>query len=300
MAGASQAQGFAGRRFTPHELTLIREVVDSCGGLSRMELAHTICELIGWKRPQGSLKGRECREFLERLQTQGVVTLPEKLAGRPAGSVTRVPRTERGEAGEELVGPVSRFAPVVMQPVVEPDERLWFRELVGRYHYLGHRVPYGAHLRYLVFVSKPERQVVGCLQFSSAAWRLSVRDRWIGWSDQTRSHRLQRIVCNSRFLILPWVHVKNLASCVLAQAAKRLPKDWRARYSVEPLLIETLVDPRRYTGSCYKAANWVCLGSTAGRGRMDRAKKRQGAEPKLVFVYPLARHAVQRLRDEDD
>jgi len=218
MAGASQAQGFAGRRFTPHELTLIREVVDSCGGLSRMELAHTICELIGWKRPQGSLKGRECREFLERLQTQGVVTLPEKLAGRPAGSVTRVPRTERGEAGEELVGPVSRFAPVVMQPVVEPDERLWFRELVGRYHYLGHRVPYGAHLRYLVFVSKPERQVVGCLQFSSAAWRLSVRDRWIGWSDQTRSHRLQRIVCNSRFLILPW---ERATFCLLPHSPGR-------------------------------------------------------------------------------
>ena len=288
---------FAGRRFTAEELALIREVVGSCSGLSRMELAHTVCELVGWKRPRGSLKGRECREFLERLDTLSVLTLPDKLPGRPTGSHTRVPHTDQGEPGPERVGTVGEFGPIVLEPVVQPEEHLLYRELVGRYHYLGHRVPYGAHHRYLVFVSRPERQVVGCLQFSSPAWRIAVRDRWIGWDDATRQANLQRLVNNSRFLLLPWVRVRNLASTVLSLAVRRLAADWRERYAVEPLLVETLVDPGRYTGGCYGAANWLCLGSTSGRGRMDRTKQGLRAEPKLVFVYPLVADAVRKLKE---
>jgi hypothetical protein len=208
-----------------------------------------------------------------------------------------VPQTARGEPGRELVGTVRDFGPIVLEPVIEPEQRLWFRELVGRYHYLGHRVPYGAQLRYLLFVSRPEPLVVGGLQFSSPAWRMAVRDHWIGWDDRTRQANLQRVVNNSRFLILPWVRVKNLASTVLSQAARRLAEDWQQRYAVEPLLVETLVDPRRYAGSCYRAANWVCLGRTAGRGRMDREKRRVGEAPKLVFVYPLVADATRRLRE---
>jgi hypothetical protein len=287
---------YSGRQFTVEELALVREVVESCSGLSRTELARTVCELLGWKRAAGGLKAQECREFLERLEVAGTLELPEKEQRRPLGSRTHVPVTARGERGRELVGEVGDLARIELERVETPDQRLLFRELVGRYHYLGHAVPFGAHLRYLVFVSRPERTVVGCLQFSSPAWRMAVRDAWIGWDDATRQRNLQRVVNNSRFLILPWVRVRNLASSVLSLALRRLPVDWWRRYAVEVLLVETLVDTSRYRGHCYRAANWICLGETAGRGRMDREHLRHGASTKTVLVYPLVKDAARRLR----
>jgi len=286
----------SGRGVGPAELTLIREVVAGCAGLSRMELAHTVCELLGWTRPRGALKGRECREFLERLEARGLVALPAKRPGRPAGSRTLVPATARADPGVPLTGTVGDLGPIGLEEVREPAQRLLFRELVGRYHYRGHAVPFGAHLRYLAYAAHPARGVVGCVQFSSPAWRLAVRDHWIGWDEAARRRNLQRVVTNSRFLLLPWVRVHNLASTVLARAVRRLAADWPARYAVAPLLVETLVDPQ-YAGTCYRAANWLALGATAGRGRMDRAHRRHGAAPKTVWVYPLVREAARRLRE---
>ncbi len=288
---------FSGRAFSVQEMTLIREVVRECSGLSRMELARTVCELLRWRRPNGRLKARECREFLERLDAEDALELPAKRRGRALGSVTRVPRTAAGEPGLPLVGSVRDVEPLAVELVREPAQRLLFRELVGRYHYLGHTVPFGAHLRYLVFASRPQGAVVGCLQFSSPAWRMAVRDRWVGWDDRTRARNLQHVVNNSRFLLLPWVGVKNLASAVLARGLSQLAVDWPRRYHVEPWLVETLVDARRHHGGCYRAANFVALGSTSGRGRMDRHGRRAGEAPKTVLVYPVVRHAQQRLRE---
>jgi hypothetical protein len=288
---------FSGRRFTPAERDLIRAVVRDFPALSRMELAHTVCELLGWQRPSGRLKGRECREFLERLAADGLLRLPAKQSGRPVGSKTHVPTTARGEPPGELVGAVGDIAPIVLELVRTPDQQLEFRELVGRHHYLGHAVPFGAQLRYLAYASRPERRVVGCVQFSSPAWRMAVRDAWIGWDAAARQRNLQRVVNNSRFLILPWVRVKHLASVVLAQALRRLPADWEARYGVTPVLVETLVDAARFRGTCYRAANFRVLGPTTGRGRMDRERRREGAAVKTVLVYPLGPDAPQRLRD---
>jgi len=294
---ATTTERFAGRVFRAKELALIRELLEDCSGLSRMELAHTVCELLHWERPNGSLKARECREFLERLETRGKVQLPQKRVGRKPGSVTRVPRTVAGEPGRPLVGTLRDFEPLSIERVANGEQRLLFRELVGRHHPLGHKVPFGAHLRYLVYVSRPERTVVGALQFSSPAWRMAAREHWIGWDDLTRGRNLQRIVNNSRFLLLPWVQVKNLASAVLSRAARRLRADWFEHYAVEPLLLETLVDPS-YHGGCYRAANWLAIGQTAGRGRMDREHRRQGKAPKLIFLYPLVSDAARRLRED--
>ena len=288
---------FLGRQVSGEDLALIREVVITCGGLSRMELANTVCELLGWTRVLGSPKGRECRAFLEELESKGLLDLPEKRRGRPLGRATRVPMTERGEPPAPLKGEVRQLGAIELELVERLDQREWFRELVGRYHYLGHRVAFGAQLSYLVFGSNPEKMIVGCLQFSSAGWRMAVRDQWIGWDDATRARNLQQVVNNSRFLILPWVEVKNLASRVLSLGAKKMRADWRRRYGVEPLLIETLVDPARYRGSCYLAANWIELGLTRGRGRMDRFHQRNGAAPKKVLVYPLVTDASRRLRE---
>lgn len=284
---------FCGRQFTSAELQLIGEVVERYAGLSRMELAHTVCELLEWQRRGGGLKARECREFLECLDSQGVVRLPPKRATKPVGSRTRVPVSAAGEPGAALEGKVGTFEPIVLDAVHSEPQRLLYRELVGRYHYLGHAVPFGAHLRYFF---RSGSQVLGCMQFSSPAWRMAVRERWIGWDEPARRDNLQRVVSQSRFLILPWVRIANLASVVLSRALHRLGRDWEARYGVEPLLVETLVDESRYSGHCYRAANWIRLGQTAGRGRMDRAHRREGASRKAVWVYPLVPDAAQRLR----
>ncbi len=288
---------FCGREVSGADVALMREVVAQCSGLSRMELAATVCELLGWTRTGGSVKARECREFLEELEASGELSLPGKRAGRPRGSRTRVPLTARGEPGRGLSGTVRDIAPISVERVTRQDERLLWRELVGRYHYLGHTVPYGAQLRYLVWASQPERAVVGCVQLSSPAWRMAARDRWIGWDDAVRARCLQRVVCNSRFLILPWVEVRNLASATLARVARRVVEDWPRQYGVEPYLLETTVDRERFTGTCYHAAGWIELGSTTGRGRMDREHRREGLSPKTIFVFPLVRGATRKLRE---
>ena len=287
------ATAFCGRQFSGDELQLICAVVKRYPKLSRMELAHTVCELLQWARPGGGLKARECREFLELLDARAVLQLPAKRATKPVGARTRVPQSALGEPGEALEGKVGEFEPIVLEVVDSEAQRLLFRELVGRYHYLGYAVPFGAHLRYLFRCGET---VLGCLQFCSPAWRMAAREAWIGWDDQTRERNLQRVVNNSRFLILPWVRIANLASVVLARALRRVGADWLARYAVEPLLAETLVDSSRFAGHCYRAANWLRLGETTGRGRMDREHKRAGLVVKSVWVYPLVTDAAQRLR----
>ncbi len=290
--------GCAGRMFTASEIALIGEVVATCRGLSRKELANTVGELLDWRRPNGSLKQPECLQLLERLEGQGVVALPAKRQTKPIGSATSIPRTEAGQAGEPLTGPLAEFGPVSIERVVDTQARRRFRELIDRHHPLGYKVPFGAHLEYLVWIQRPEPAVAGCLQFSSAAWRIQARDRWIGWDDATRARHLQQVVNNSRFLVLPWVHIKNLASATLAQAMRCLPSDWRAQYGITPLLVETFVDAVLYSGGCYRAANWMEVGQTSGRGRDDRQHLRHGAEPKRVLVYPLRRDARERLRGD--
>lgn len=283
---------FAGREFSGEDLGLIAEVTTKFPALSRRELAHTVCELLGWERPNGGLKARECVEFLEWLEARGTVRLPARRETKPRGAKTRIPKTSRGEPQAPLVGSVEEFEPIALTAVEEEEDRELWREWIGRYHYLGCAVPFGAHLRYLVWLGE---RAVGCLQFSSPAWRMAARDRWIGWDDRRRERSLQRVVSNSRFLILPWVRIQNLASGILSQATRRIGREWMTRYAVEPLLVETLVDRSRFGGGCYRAANWIEVGTTTGRGRMDRQHCRHGAEPKRVFVYPLVADARERL-----
>jgi hypothetical protein len=288
---------FCGQEVTEAELVTVRQVVAEFPGLSRMELGATVCEVLGWLRPSGSAKARECREWLEVLETAGLLVLPGKQHGRQIGAGIPVPVTSQGEAGLPLEGTVREVAPILLERVTNQAQRRLWRELVGRYHYLGHAVPFGAHLRYLVWASRPERAVVGCLQVSSPAWRMAARDQWLGWNDATRVRNLQRIVNNSRFLLLPWVQVKNLASHVLAELTRRVGADWLEQYGVEPFLLETLVDAERFAGTCYRAAGWTMLGSTTGRGRMDREHRKENLVPKLLFVKPLVQDAPSRLRE---
>jgi hypothetical protein len=288
-----EAMVFCGRQFSSADLQLIGDVVERYGSLSREELANTVCELLEWQRSGGGLKARECREFLELLDRERKLKLPALRIGRPTGRATHLPISAEGEPVASLQGRLSDFDPIVLEPVQDEPQNRLYRELIGRYHYLGHKVPFGAQQRYLF---RAGTQLLGCMQFSSPAWRMAPRDQWIGWDEPTRRNNLQRVVNQSRFLILPWVRIHNLASAVLSRAQRRLGRDWQARYGIEPLLIETLVDESRYSGHCYRAANWIRLGQTRGRGRMDSTHQREGAAPKAVWVYPRVPDAAQRLR----
>jgi len=282
-----------GREFANSEIDLIREVVRSCRGLSRNELANTVCELLDWRRANGGLKAIECRQLLETLETQSLLELPARRATKPRGARTRVRPT--GWQAQAISGKLSELGTVSVERVQTTAQRELWRELIERHHYLGHRVPFGAHLRYLIGVSESSGVVVGCIQFSSAAWRLAARDRWIGWSDAQRAANLQQVICNSRVLVLPSVRVRNLASKALAVALREVAQDWPKHYGVCPALVETLVDQARFSGGCYRAANWIEVGVTTGRGRMDREHRRHGAAPKRVFVCPLHRRWREQL-----
>ena len=187
---------------------------------------------------------------------------------------------------------IAELEPLRLILVEHSESSLW-RQLIQRFHYLGCRVPVGAHLRY--FVKSGNGQILACLLWTSPAWKMAPRDRWIGWSSDQRARNLQYIVNNSRFLILPWVQIKGLASTILARSARQLPQDWRQRYGYTPLLLETLVDAARFRGTCYRAANWTYLGETTGRGRMDRFHQGRANTSKLIFVFPLHRRVQQRL-----
>jgi hypothetical protein len=295
MHTARDQQKFCGREFTGEEIFLIQEVVETCGGISRTELAHTVCELLDWKRVNGGLKARECRDLLERLESWGVLTLPAKKSPGSSKSRKKIAPAGDGQVHSALMGSVEAFAPLDVQLVESRQQRQLFKELISRYHYLGYAIPYGARLQYLVYLTRPQREVVGCVQFSSPAWRMKVRDQWIGWDDATRKDRLQHVVNNSRLVVL--ARISNLVSMLLSCVLRQLRTDWYQRYGLEPWLVETLVDRQRFYGGCYRAANWTVLGETSGRGRMDRGHQRHGAQVKTVLVYPLVKNAVRRLRD---
>ena len=283
---------FCGRSFLATEIELIRDVVSDFRNLSLTEIARTVCELLEWKRPNGRLKNHECRLLLEKLSAAGLVSLPALRESGPRGPRVVLP-TENGAEQEPISGSVRELAPLTLTVVRGgPESALW-NELVDRYHYLGYRVPVGANLRYLVR-SGSAKQVLACLLWSSPAWKMAARDRWIGWTNEERTRNLQLVVNNSRFLILPWVCVRNLASTILSLCARQLPADWERLYGYRPLLLETLVDAQ-FRGTSYQAANWTYLGETRGRGRMDQHHEAHGCAVKRIYVYPLCRDAQRRL-----
>jgi hypothetical protein len=286
---------FSGRTFEAHEIQLMRELARDYASLGVTEIARTVCELLNWTRPNGGLKNHECRLLLERLRDLGVVSLPDlQPTGRRGARVVAI--GAESDATDLLTGSVGDYAPIELKRVEGVVEgRLW-RQYIERYHYLGYRVPMGASLRYWALSGE---RVLACLLWTSPAWRMSPRDEWIGWTDRERKRNLQHIVNNGRFLVLPWVRIAGLASHLLSRSARQLPADWERAYGYRPLLLETLVDTERFAGTCYRAANWIAVGKTKGRGRMDR-HGRADLPVKQIFLYPLCRRVQLRLRQGND
>jgi hypothetical protein len=269
----------------------MRRIALEFSALGVTEIARTVCELLDWRRPGGGLKNHECRQLLERLAAEGLLDLPALRKRGGTGPRRAVSSQDLEPAAVECS---ARECEPIELAVVEgkKESRLW-REQIESHHYLGCRVPFGASLRY--WARNRDRELA-CLLWTSPAWKMQVRDEWIGWNDEQRRRNLQSIVNNSRFLILPWVRVKGLASKILALSARRIPHDWETRYGKTPLLLETLVDSARFRGTCYRAANWLYLGNTTGRGRMDRDHQNHGQAVKDIYIYPLIRDARQQLR----
>jgi hypothetical protein len=287
-------EAFCGQPVSAQQLAEIDEIIETFPKLSRTELANTVCEIFSWKRPTGKLKSVECRQFLERLDDKGTINLPACRKKYANKGIVKVRRTGKADIQPTVSTKLKHLWPIRLTRVDDQEQRRLWYEYIDRYHYLGYQLPFGAQLRYFI-ESDATDEILGCFQFSSPAWKMAPRDRWIGWSDEKRKGNLQKIVNNSRFLIFPWVKVRNLASTALSLAVKRVPNDWQEVYGYRPVLMETLVDRKRFKGTCYKAANWIPVGKTTGRGRMDRDHTRKGAAVKEIYVYALSSRFRQKL-----
>jgi len=284
---------FSGRRFTRKQLAQVQETVERFPKLTRTELARTVCEHLDWKTPNGKLKVESCLILLEKLEANGVVSLPATQARREQHR--RVPQLDKDTPKTPIEAALSTLMPIRLEPVGSsgPDREQW-KGYLQTYHYLGYRQPVGPHRGYFI-VSQQGQQRLGCLLFSaSAAWALAPRDRWIGWDLQHRTKLLPLVLSNDRFLIFPWVDVPHLASHALSLATRQIGEDWVRAFGYRPVLIETFVDPTRFAGTCYRAANWQFLGLTQGRGRLAPDPQCRTSK-KEIFVYPLQSDWQQQL-----
>ena len=277
---------FFGRRFTRRQIADIQQTVATFPALSRKELAQTICEHLRWRTPTGGNRVAAALGLLERLERAGILTLPAKRAHKmrpgPRKPVALTPRTAPQPRIEDRL---RDLLPLRLQ-LAEPEHTGLWNEFVQRHHYLGYKQPLGPHLRYFLLDRHGRR--LGCLLFSQATRSLLCRDAWVGWPQGAYKKHLDLVLAQPRFLLFPWVRVRFLASKTLALAARQLPADWQRRYARRPVLLETFVDPQRFRGTCYRAANWLRVGRTKGRADAGR-------HPKDVYLYPLAKHCREIL-----
>ena len=264
-------------------LTLIRTLIAEDPKRTRADLSRLACQAMHWLKPDGGLKDMSCRVAMLRMQGDGLIQLPPPRCPRPQTNIRIGVETDSALTTSPARSCLARLATTAgRQP--QTDSRLW-NEYIHRYHYLGFKTLPGAQLRYWVTAGD---RLVALLGFGAAAWQCAPRDQFIGWTHEQRQKNLHLVVNNARFLILPWVCSENLASKVLGLAARQLPQDWQHRYGFRPLLLETFVEKDRFTGTCYRAANWLHVGQTQGRGKLGPSGK-QSVPIKDVWLYPLGK-----------
>lgn len=296
---------YCGRDFTRDEVEQICSLIADHPEYHRVELSRQICDRLDWVRLDGGSKEMSCRVALLRMERDGLLTLPPPRKGNGNGR-THPRLTPASEPREPVDLPAGALGELQFQLVETPaDSRLW-NELIERYHYLGYKPLPGAQLRYQVFSDSQSRRDSVCqdgtgqphllavLGFGAAAWKVAPRDRFIGWTPEQRERNLHLVINNARFLILPWITSRNLASRLLSRLTRQLPEDWERRYRYRPVLLETFVERDRFFGACYRAANWIHVGQTQGRGKLDR-KKQYALPVKEVFLYPLHKHFRDKL-----
>jgi hypothetical protein len=281
MISAAPAR-YCGRLFTAEEMELIARLIAGPQKPNRAQLSRLVCDELRWFRPDGRRKDMACRVAMLRMHRDGLIALPSPLKGNSNGRI-RPKSTAACDPSALLEIPAGDFGELRFLPVdTREDSRRW-NELIERYHYLGYKPLPGAQLRYLVFGGE---HLLAALGFGAAAWAVAPRDGFIGWTAGQRKLNLHLVINNARFLVLPWIKSPNLASRILGAAARRIAADWRERYKYSPVLLETFVEKERFRGICYRAANWTLVGSTLGRGKLDRYNKRS-LPVKDIFLYPL-------------
>ena len=282
---------FFGREISLEDIETIKWVGKRYPKLSRQELAATICEILEWTTPAGRAKTPQCMGMLIQLETEGILQLPvlQKFKKTIKATAPTLAMPDK-----DITGEVGSYEPITLIIARAGEDLKRWRLYVDQFHMLGDKQVFGSRLYYFIKSGDLE---LGCIQFSASAWALMERDNWIGWNVGDRKQRLHLIINNSRFLIFPWVHVRNLASKVLALAARQIQKDWLREYCYAPVLLETFVDLEHFKGTCYKAANWLHLGETKGRGRMDRENE-YALSRKAIFMYPLQRDFKECLHGE--
>jgi hypothetical protein len=273
---------YCGRQFSEQEMTVIQTLIKANPEQRRAGLSRLVCDQLNWRSPNGQLKEMSCRVAMLRMQDDGLIRLPPPRNGNNNGK-PYLRRTIQAEPElTPLVTTVAALPDLRLEKVTRRSQSHQWNEYIDRYHYLGYQPLPGAQLRYF---AKANDQVLACLGFGAAAWTTAPRDNFIGWSHKQREDNLHLVVNNARFLVLPWVQCKNLASRLLSMAARRLASDWQQTYQYRPVLIETFIE-RRFHGTCYKAANWQFCGYTQGLGKLGR---KANLPVKSVWVYPIAK-----------
>lgn len=281
-----------GRTLHSGDLQEVRNLIEQNPSWHRTRLSRELCELWGWRRLDGSPKDMACRTMLLKLDRRSLIELPARVKNAQNHlRGTKIP--DMLHSTDAIDCRLAELRPIRLLNTRQGrchDDLFAF--LLSRYHYLGFRSTVGEYMKYLI-VDRNERPL-GCLLFGSSAWKCARRDDFVGWDVPTRERNLNRTTNNTRFLILPWVQVKNLASHALSLVSKRLGHDWFEFYGHSPVLLETFVDRSRFFGTCYRAANWQCVGQTTGRSRQD-GERNLKVPVKDVYVYPLNRHFRREL-----
>lgn len=283
---------YRARELTDKDVVFIRELVHQHYDKGRSHISRLLCRTWNWVQANGKLKEYAARDLLLRLEEQGFIELPPRR--RPKNNL-KAPRFDQVPlfSSQSLCGSVSDYDSPILEPVTRENQYLW-GYLLAHYHYLGVPTLVGEHRRYLASLNG---QVVACLAWASAAWKVKGRDAFIQWTPAAKKKKLHGVVNNTRFLILPWIRIKHLASRLLSLSVRRLCSDWESTYGHSVYLAETFVDRSRFQGTCYKASNWIHVGDTRGSRKQGNAYHYHG-QPKAVFVYPLNRHFRRYLTDE--
>ena len=274
---------YSGKWFAPDDIAQINQLITDHPKAHRAALSRLVCQTFNWKKINGDLKEMSCRVAMLAMDRDHIIQLPAPRHKKHPCKVNKK-RTPEGEPGQPIHCAITELDDLHFQIVDQTHSALW-NELIDRYHYLGYTPLSGAQLRYFVYSNN---QPVALLSFGASAWTTAPRDQFIGWQPSQREARLHHVINNARFLILPWIRVPHLASKLLSMAAKRVQADWLERYHYQPVLLETFVATEHFKGTCYKAANWQCLGTTTGRGKKGANNANIGI--KSVWVYPLTRH----------
>jgi hypothetical protein len=288
-----ESQVIQGRLITAAEIADISRLIQANPRWSRWRISLALAKQWEWRNAAGQLKDMAARTLLLKLHQREIIRLPERRCQPPRRGPSRTPDLFDSVAPQSIAFELPELLPLEIHLVgpKHPDYHLFQRYLV-RHHYLSYGGPVGENLGYLIRSCTAEP--LACLLFGAAAWQCAPRDQWIGWSATQRTQGLPLIANNSRFLILPWVRAKCLASHILSQITRRIAADWQTRYGHPVHLLETFVQANRFSGTCYQAANWVHVGRTTGRTRQDR-HNRVNAPFKEIYLYPLTAHARRHL-----